>query len=73
VCDDAAMRTELTHRKEQEHRDGMAAGAADAAAGVPNRLGVKDDLTRFTESDAWCRGYDNGFRWKAYGPGRFCD
>lgn len=60
-------------RKDQDRRDGMQAGVSDAAAGQPNRLGVKDDLTRFTESDAWCRGYDAGFAWKAYGPGRFCE
>jgi hypothetical protein len=58
-------------KRDLERRRGMAAGANDAAVGLPNRLGIKGDLTRFSESDAWCRGYDAGYAWQAYGPGRF--
>lgn len=59
--------------RRQEHTEGMQAGIDDAAAGRPNRLGVKGDTTRFVESDAWCKGYDYGYRWKSSGPGRFVE
>lgn len=54
-----------------QHQQGLDAGVADATAALPNRLSVKGDMGRFQQSDAWCKGYDHGYRWKAYGPGRF--
>ncbi len=65
------MNRRQQRRRQVQEREGAVAGIADAEANLPNRLGIKGDPTRHQQSDAWCKGYDSGYLWKKYGPGRF--